>query len=134
MRVSFKSQRFVARLLGITEKEIGAYVASLGRHFSGSVILGPDERLYIDKRGIKLLLKVHMMSIGDGLSLGQIDAILEALSEGRPPRWASGAMGLIHRSIPLFREMVALWGEKMDDPLTESVTRSYCAALYEGLA
>ena len=131
MHTRFRSQKITSRMLGIAEARISAYVVPLARHFNDSILLGPGGMIFLDERGMKLLLSIHMMSNGDGLSLGQIDAILECAGGGEPPGWAAGAMRCVSQAGPLMREMGRLWRSHGDDPLTERLTRSYCTALYE---
>ena len=131
MRIRYKSQRFASWVLGVDEQEIASYVVPLARHFGSSAVIGPDGRIYLAGRGLELLLKVHFMCAADGLSIDQVDAILDGIGRGRLPGWAASCSGGTAGAGRLEQRVRRLWRE--DDPCADAATPPGCwHAPYEG--
>jgi hypothetical protein len=124
MLVRFKSEDFASRLTGIAAGVISSYVRSFARHFRGMAVEGPDGAVFLAEPAIELVLEIHSMAVGDGLSFSQIDAELDG--EGRIP------LPFTRRAWRTLKAMGELWRQDLDDPVTGEVTRSYCEAIFDG--
>ncbi len=126
----YRSLEAASRIVGISEWEILTYVGAMPHHFYGEVHTLND-RYRFSGRALELLVEVHLMKVCDGLSLGQIDALLD----GTPPgptvaNWTVGATERTAQFGPLLKEVMSLLRSSVTDPLAEGMARSYCLALY----